>query len=81
MWDSQQDFIGIYLVINGDLNNNERVLASFFISCLFVGKNWLRKKHSSLLFILMLCLSGERFLRGLPISRASSEEIEIAQAG
>lgn len=35
----------------------------------------------SLLFILMLCLSGERFLRGLPNSRASSEEIEFAQAG
>ena len=52
-------------MINGDLNNNELVLASFFISCLFVGKNWLRKKHSSLLFILMLCLSGERKQSGI----------------
>ena len=44
MWDSQQDFIGIYLMINGDLNNNERV---------------------SLLFTLMLCLSGERKQSGI----------------
>lgn len=44
MWNSQQDFIGIHLMINGDLNNNERV---------------------SLLFILMLCLSGERKQSGV----------------
>ena len=44
MWNSQQDFIGIHLMINGDLNNNERV---------------------SLLFILMLCLSGERKQSGI----------------
>ena len=61
MWNSQQDFIGIHLMINGDLNNNE---------------------HVSLLFILMLCLSGERKQSGIgraffsedTFSRASSKE-------
>ncbi len=38
VWNSQQDFIGIHLMINGDLNNNERVSLLFILMLCLSGE-------------------------------------------